>query len=147
MDVSAELLEVMASSYRFCRHLHIPLQTGDDEILRLMGRPYTTGEYRELFFRAAAKIPGLAVTTDVMVGFPGERDENFENTYSFIASLPFRDLHIFKYSPRPGTPAAEMPDQVAPGIKDQRSKRLHKLAAEHASSFARELWEKHCLCW
>jgi len=136
VDVSVELLEVMASSRRFCRHLHMPLQTGDDQILRLMGRPYTTAEYRELFVRASAKIPGLAVTTDVMVGFPGERDEHFENTYRFIASLPFRDLHIFKYSPRPGTPAAEMPDQVAPTIKDQRSKRLHKLASRHASNFA-----------
>ena len=137
VDVSDELLDVIASSHRFCRHLHIPLQAGDDEILRRMGRPYTTEEYRELFLRAAAKISGLAVTTDVMVGFPGERDENFENTYRFIASLPFRDLHIFKYSPRPGTPAAEMPDQVAPGIKDQRSKRLHRLASRQAGSFAR----------
>ncbi|MGB4042958.1 MAG: MiaB/RimO family radical SAM methylthiotransferase, partial [Thermacetogeniaceae bacterium] len=137
VDVSDELLDVIASSHRFCRHLHIPLQAGDDEILRRMGRPYTTEEYRELFLRAAAKISGLAVTTDVMVGFPGERDENFENTYRFIASLPFRDLHIFKYSPRPGTSAAEMPDQVAPGIKDQRSKRLHRLASRQAGSFAR----------
>ncbi len=136
VDVSEELLDVMASSHRFCRHLHIPLQTGDDEILKLMRRPYTTEEYRELFHRAAAKIPGLAVTTDVMVGFPGERDKNFENTYRFIASLSFRDLHVFKYSPRPGTPAAQMPEQVKPNVKDQRSKKLRRLAAEHARNFA-----------
>jgi threonylcarbamoyladenosine tRNA methylthiotransferase MtaB len=136
VDVSEEMLDVMASSPRICRHLHIPLQSGDDEILKLMRRPYNTGEYRDLFLRALERIPGLAVTTDVMVGFPGEEDRHFENTYNFIASLPFRDLHVFKYSPRRGTPAAEMPGQVKPGAKDERSKKLRELASTHASNFA-----------
>jgi threonylcarbamoyladenosine tRNA methylthiotransferase MtaB len=139
VDVSEELLEVMASSPRICRHLHIPLQSGDDEILELMRRPYTTEEYRELFLRSIERIPQLAVTTDVMVGFPGETDRHFENTYNFIVSLPFRDLHVFKYSPRPGTPAAEMPGQVKPGEKDERSKKLRELASTHASNFSRDV--------
>ncbi|MDD2359300.1 MAG: tRNA (N(6)-L-threonylcarbamoyladenosine(37)-C(2))-methylthiotransferase MtaB, partial [Syntrophaceticus schinkii] len=78
----------------------------------------------------------LAVTTDVMVGFPGETDRHFENTYDFIASLPFRDLHVFKYSPRPGTPAAEMSGQVKPRNKDERSRRLRELADTKARAFA-----------
>ncbi|MGB4503630.1 MAG: tRNA (N(6)-L-threonylcarbamoyladenosine(37)-C(2))-methylthiotransferase MtaB [Syntrophaceticus sp.] len=136
VDVSEELLEVLASSSRFCRHLHIPLQAGDDEILEMMRRPYTTRDYQDLFLKATEMIPGLAVTTDVMVGFPGETDRHFENTYNFIASLPFRDLHVFKYSPRPGTPAAEMPGQVKPIDKDERSRRLRELAGTHARAFA-----------
>lgn len=138
VDVSEELLEVLASSPRICRHLHIPLQSGDDDILELMRRPYNTGEYRDIFLRSVEMIPGLAVTTDVMVGFPGETDRHFENTYNFIASLPFRDLHVFKYSPRPGTPAAEMPGQVKPGAKDERSRRLRELAGTQARNFAKD---------
>ncbi len=136
-DVSEELLEVMASSERICRHLHIPLQSGDDGVLKRMRRPYTAGEYHSLFETACRKIPGLAVTTDVMVGFPGETEEEFENSYRFISSLPFRDLHVFKYSPRPGTVAAALPDQVAPDIKDRRSARLLRLADELSKAFAK----------
>jgi len=135
-DVSEELLEVMASSSRICRHLHIPLQSGDDQILKMMQRPYTAGDYRKLFLKAAGMIPGLAVTSDVMVGFPGETERHFANTYDFIAALPFRDLHIFKYSPRPGTPAAEMPGQVKPGDKERRSRRLRELAEVQSRAFA-----------
>jgi threonylcarbamoyladenosine tRNA methylthiotransferase MtaB len=136
VDVSEELLEVMASSPRICRHLHLPLQSGDDEILEMMQRPYTTADYSELFLKAIKMIPDLAVTTDVMVGFPGETDRHFENTYDFIASLPFRDLHVFKYSPRPGTSAAEMSGQVKPRNKDERSRRLRELADTKARAFA-----------
>jgi len=136
-DVSEELLEVMASSERICRHLHIPLQSGDDEVLKRMRRPYTTEGYRALFETACSKIPGLAVTTDVMVGFPGESEEEFENSYRFISSLPFRDLHVFKYSPRPGTVAATLPDQIAPAIKDRRSAGLLRLADELSKAFAK----------
>lgn len=136
-DVSEELLEAMASSGKICRHLHIPLQSGDDGVLRRMGRPYTASEYRALFEKASAKIPGLAVTTDVMVGFPGETEEEFENTYRFISSLPFRDLHVFKYSPRPGTAAAAMPSQVPPEVKERRSSCLLLLAERLARDFAK----------
>ncbi len=141
-EVTEELLEVMAGSPRICRHLHIPLQSGDDEILRLMRRPYTAAQYRELFYRIQARIPGVAVTTDVIAGFPGETDRRFENSYQFIASLPFRDLHVFKYSPRPGTAAAEMPDQVPPEVKDLRSRMLRDLAERLAAAYARRFLGK-----
>jgi threonylcarbamoyladenosine tRNA methylthiotransferase MtaB len=130
-----ELLEVLAAP-RICRHLHLPLQSGDDGILALMGRPYRTADYEDLFQHVQQRLPGVAVAADVMVGFPGETDRSFENSYRFIASLPFRDLHVFKYSPRPGTRAAEMPGQVAPAAKDERSNRLRRLAGEQAAAFA-----------
>ncbi|MDH7577250.1 MAG: tRNA (N(6)-L-threonylcarbamoyladenosine(37)-C(2))-methylthiotransferase MtaB [Bacillota bacterium] len=136
-EVTEDLLDVVAGSPRICRHLHIPLQSGDDEILCLMRRPYTTAQYRELFHRIQAKIPGVAVTTDVMAGFPGETDRHFENSYEFISSLPFRDLHVFKYSPRPGTPASRMPEQIPPEVKELRSKRLRALAGEMAAAYAK----------
>jgi threonylcarbamoyladenosine tRNA methylthiotransferase MtaB len=134
-EVTDELLEVLASS-RICRHLHLPLQSGDDEILAMMGRPYRAADYRALFNRVQKRLPGVAVAADVMVGFPGETDLYFENTFRFVTSLPFRDMHVFKYSPRPGTRAAEMPGQVAPVDKDGRSSRLRRLADEQAAAFA-----------
>ena len=130
-----ELLDVLALP-RICRHLHLPLQSGDDGILALMGRPYRAADYEDLFHRVQERLPGVAIAADVMVGFPGETDLRFESTYRFIASLPFRDLHVFKYSPRPGTRAAEMPDQVAPAAKDERSSRLRRLADQQAATFA-----------
>lgn len=137
-DVTNELLDVMASSMRICRHLHIPLQAGDDDILKRMRRPYTTGEYRALFQTAREKMPGLAVTTDVMVGFPGESAQQFENSCRFIASIPFRDLHVFKYSPRPATAAAAFSEQVDPTVKNDRSAKLIGLAGTLARKFAGE---------
>lgn len=134
-EVTGELLEAMASP-RICRHLHLPLQSGDDEILALMGRPYTAGDYRDLFRLVQQRLPGVAVTADVMVGFPGETDLRFENTCRFIAGLTFRDLHVFQYSPRPGTRAVDMPGQVAPAVKEERSARLRRLADEQAAAFA-----------
>jgi threonylcarbamoyladenosine tRNA methylthiotransferase MtaB len=130
-----ELLDVLASP-RICRHLHLPLQSGDDEILALMGRSYRAADYGDLFHRVHERLPGVAVAADVIVGFPGETDLRFENTHRFIASLPFRDLHVFKYSPRPGTRAAELPGQVTPAAKDERSSRLRRLADEQAAAFA-----------
>jgi len=134
-EVPEELLDLLAAP-RICRHLHLPLQSGDDGILELMGRPYRTADYADLFQRLQERLPGVAIAADVMAGFPGETDLCFENTCRFIASLPFRDLHVFKYSPRPGTRAAEMPGQVAPAAKEERSGRLRRLADEQAAAFA-----------
>jgi threonylcarbamoyladenosine tRNA methylthiotransferase MtaB len=134
-EVSDELVDVLASP-RICRHLHLPLQSGDDEILALMRRPYRTAAYRGLFLRVQERLPGVAVAADVMVGFPGETGLRFENSYRFLASLPLRDLHVFKYSQRPGTRAAALPDQVPPAVKDERSAMLLRLADEHAAAFA-----------
>ncbi len=137
-DITPELVEVLAGLKNFCRHLHVPLQSGDDEILQRMGRRYTTWEYARLAEVLRDNLPGLGLTTDVIAGFPGESERNFENTVRFIERISFSGLHVFKFSPRRGTPAAGFADQIKPGIKEQRSRRLiesgKKLAARFAGS-------------
>lgn len=136
MDITFDLMDVMAENPVICRHLHIPLQSGDDTILQKMNRHYTSGEFARLVATVRDRIPGVAVTTDIMVGFPGETDELFENSYRFVEALGFTGVHIFKYSPRHGTPAAGFPDQVAPEKKEERSRRLIKLGEKMFRDFA-----------
>ncbi|SFH12764.1 threonylcarbamoyladenosine tRNA methylthiotransferase MtaB [Desulfotomaculum arcticum] len=135
-DITPELIELVAAGTPFCRHLHIPLQSGDDTVLAKMRRRYNTAFYRNLVEEARNKVAGLGVTTDVMVGFPGETEENFDNTYSFIKEMNFSGLHVFKYSPRRGTPAADFPAQVNPADKEKRSRALITLGENLACSFA-----------
>ncbi|SFQ99778.1 tRNA (N(6)-L-threonylcarbamoyladenosine(37)-C(2))-methylthiotransferase MtaB [Desulfoscipio geothermicus] len=141
-DITPELLELMASGAPFCRHLHIPLQSGDDSILKKMKRRYNTDFYRKLLEQVREKIPNAGVTTDIMVGFPGEREEHFRNTCAFAGEMRFSGLHVFKYSPRRGTPAAKYPEQVAPGVKDERSRELIAIGRELARSFASRYLDK-----
>ncbi|WP_027365407.1 tRNA (N(6)-L-threonylcarbamoyladenosine(37)-C(2))-methylthiotransferase MtaB [Desulfotruncus alcoholivorax] len=135
-DITTELLELIASGPPFCRHLHIPLQSGDDTVLAKMRRRYNTVFYKKMVEEARNMVAGLGVTTDVMVGFPGEEEENFNNTYSLIKELNFSGLHVFKYSPRRGTPAAGFPHQVDPAVKEKRSRALIALGESLARSFA-----------
>ncbi|HBX22827.1 MAG TPA: tRNA (N(6)-L-threonylcarbamoyladenosine(37)-C(2))-methylthiotransferase MtaB [Desulfotomaculum sp.] len=135
-DVTPKILELLSSGPPFCRHLHIPLQSGDDEILKSMRRTYDTSYFRRLTARIREKIPDCGITTDVMVGFPGETDRHFNNTLEFIAEMQFSGLHVFKYSPRRGTPAANFPEQVAPAAKETRSRRLIALGREMTNRFA-----------
>jgi threonylcarbamoyladenosine tRNA methylthiotransferase MtaB len=104
--ISDELLEHMAASAKLCHYLHVPLQSGDDSVLRAMNRRYSTREYRLLIEKATARIPDLGLGTDLMVGFPGETQEQFARTRTFVADLPFDYFHVFTYSKRPGTAAA-----------------------------------------
>ncbi|MFZ5649687.1 MAG: tRNA (N(6)-L-threonylcarbamoyladenosine(37)-C(2))-methylthiotransferase MtaB [Bacillota bacterium] len=143
MDINWELISFLAGGPPFCPHLHIPLQSGDDQILAAMRRGYTAGEFKRLVETARDKIKDLSVTTDVIVGFPGEDEESFKNTYVFIEELKFSALHIFKYSPRKGTPAAGFPGQVPPGVKEERSKRLIELGTRLAYRFASEYTGKN----
>ncbi|MFZ5646667.1 MAG: tRNA (N(6)-L-threonylcarbamoyladenosine(37)-C(2))-methylthiotransferase MtaB [Bacillota bacterium] len=136
MDITGELISLLAGGPPFCPHLHIPLQSGDDKILAAMRRGYTTEDFRRLVESAREKILDLSVTTDVIVGFPGEDEESFANTYGFIEELKFSALHIFKYSPRKGTPAAEFPGQVPPGVKEVRSDKLIEMGRRMAALFA-----------
>jgi threonylcarbamoyladenosine tRNA methylthiotransferase MtaB len=143
-DITLELVEVMSGSKIFCRHLHVPLQSGEDEILRRMGRKYTAWEYFRLTEVLREHIPGLSLTTDLMVGFPGETDDHFLSTYSLVKKTAFSGLHVFKFSPRRGTPAAGYGQQVEPRLKDERSRKLillgKKLSADYAAShLGREL--------
>jgi threonylcarbamoyladenosine tRNA methylthiotransferase MtaB len=135
-EITNELLNMMAENPGLCHHLHIPVQSGHDEILRAMNRHYTTDEYRKLVQYLRFKIPDISISTDVIVGFPGETDEHFERIYNYIADLELSRIHVFPYSPRHGTPAAEMPHQVSPSVKEERSKRMISLAVEKEREFA-----------
>jgi len=122
---------------KLCPHYHISLQSGCDETLKRMNRKYTTAQYEEVVKKLRENIEDIAVTTDVMVGFPGETDEEFENTYTFLKRINFAKMHVFKYSPRKGTPAASYPNQVSGKIKEERSKRLIELSKECSYNFHR----------
>ncbi len=126
--VSDELLELMGSSVKLCPYLHIPLQSGDDGILTAMHRRHTAQDYVHLIERAVTRIPGLGLGTDLMVGFPGENEAAFRNTMAMTMDLPFSYLHVFSYSPRPGTAALRLSDQVPPQTVKKRSERLHEIA-------------------
>lgn len=137
MDWSDELIELVASSPRIAKHAHVPLQSGSDAILRRMHRKYRPWHYEERVRRIRAAMPDAAIGADVMVGFPGETDELFEESRAFIESLPFTYLHVFTYSARPGTPAAEMSDQVPVQVARERNRILRELAAKKNLNFRR----------
>ncbi|AGL00839.1 tRNA (N(6)-L-threonylcarbamoyladenosine(37)-C(2))-methylthiotransferase MtaB [Desulfoscipio gibsoniae] len=135
-DITPDLLDLMAAGPPFCRHLHIPLQSGDDYILKRMRRRYDTNYFRRLLASVRDKLPEVGITTDIMVGFPGEEDEHFRNGCTFVKEMQFSALHVFKYSPRRGTPAAGFPDQVDPRVKEERSRKLIAVGHSLAQSFA-----------
>ena len=135
-DIPPGLVELLAENRKICRHLHIPLQCGDDEVLKRMNRPYDLGEFEEFAHRVRREVPEIGITTDIMVGFPGETDEHFERSYAAVERLQFSRAHVFKYSIRPGTVAAQFTDQLLSEIKDARSARLVELTKKHESAFA-----------
>jgi threonylcarbamoyladenosine tRNA methylthiotransferase MtaB len=122
---------------RLCRHLHLPLQSGCDATLRRMARRYTAAEFARLVAAARAAIPGVAVTTDVMVGFPGETEAEFAESLAFVQAMEFARVHVFPYSRRPGTLATEMVDQVAPPAKAERSRAMRAIGDASACAFRR----------
>jgi threonylcarbamoyladenosine tRNA methylthiotransferase MtaB len=124
-EITNEMVNLIGQG--LCRHFHIPLQSGDDAILRSMNRGYSAAYYRKLVETIAHKVPGVAIGADVMVGFPGEDESAFLNTFNVIEELPITHLHIFSYSPRPGTRAAEMKGQVPNTAKKQRNETLRQL--------------------
>jgi threonylcarbamoyladenosine tRNA methylthiotransferase MtaB len=135
MDWSDELIELVGSSSRICKHAHVPLQSGSDRILRRMHRKYRPWHYADRIRKIRAAMPDAAIGADVMVGFPGETDEQFEETRTFIESLPFTYLHVFTYSSRPGTPSAAMPEQVRGDITRERNRILRELAGRKKREF------------
>ncbi|HET9284927.1 MAG TPA: tRNA (N(6)-L-threonylcarbamoyladenosine(37)-C(2))-methylthiotransferase MtaB [Candidatus Angelobacter sp.] len=130
MDWSDELIALVAGSPRMAKHAHVPLQSGSDRILRRMHRKYRPWHYAEKIRKIHEAMPDAAIGADVMTGFPGETDELFEESRSFIEHLPFTYLHVFTYSSRPGTPSAAMPDQVPVHVARERNRVLRELAAE-----------------
>ena len=135
MDWSDELVALVASSPRIAKHAHVPLQSGSDAVLRRMHRKYRPWHYREKIEKIHAAMPTAAIGADVMAGFPGETDAEFEATRRLIADLPFTYLHVFTYSARPGTPAAAMPNQVPVRVARERNKILRDLGAEKKLAF------------
>jgi threonylcarbamoyladenosine tRNA methylthiotransferase MtaB len=137
MDWTDELIGLVAGSTRIARHAHVPLQSGSDRILRAMHRRYRPWHYAEKLRKIREAMPEAAIGADVMVGFPGETDELFEESRSFIEHLPFTYLHVFTYSSRPGTPSAAMPNQVPVHVARQRNRILRELAAKKNLEFRR----------
>ncbi len=124
-EITPEVYNLLGGG--LCRHLHIPLQSGDDSILKSMGRKYTSRYYLEIVEKISSKVSGIALGTDVMVGFPGEGDKEFQNTIDLLERSPLTHFHVFSYSPRPGTVACEMNLQVPEWVKKERSEALRNL--------------------
>ena len=135
-QISDEIINLIGSNDIIVDHLHIPLQSGCDATLKRMNRKYTTSQYLEKINKIRNYLPNIAFTTDVIVGFPGESDEEFEETYNFIKEVNYSELHVFPYSPRRNTPAAKMKDQVDDKIKHERVNRLLELSKELNRDFA-----------
>ena len=135
MDFSDDLLELMSGSSRIAKHVHAPLQSGCDRVLRRMHRKYRPRHYADRILKARRLMPDAAIGADVMTGFPGETEAEFEESRAFIASLPFTYLHVFTYSERPGTPAAEAADQVPMQVRKERNRILRELAARKNLEF------------
>lgn len=149
-DLDDRLLDLFADS-RLCRHLHLSLQSGSDTVLRRMRRPYTSTQYAGVVGSARLRVPGVAITTDVIVGFPGESAVEFDASCAFVESLEFSRVHVFTYSPREGTVAAGFPDQVPEPVKAERQARMQAIADASLRRFAERfcgeelivLWETY----
>jgi threonylcarbamoyladenosine tRNA methylthiotransferase MtaB len=139
MDFRDDLLELMAGSDRIAPHVHAPLQSGSDGVLRRMHRKYRSRHYADRIEMARRLMPDAAIGADVMTGFPGETDAEFEESRAFIESLPFTYLHVFTYSERPGTPAAARADQVPVAVRKERNATLRALAARKNLEFRRRM--------
>ncbi|HUJ21188.1 MAG TPA: tRNA (N(6)-L-threonylcarbamoyladenosine(37)-C(2))-methylthiotransferase MtaB [Bryobacteraceae bacterium] len=139
MDFSDDLLALMAESPRVAKHVHAPLQSGSDRVLRRMHRKYRPRHYADRILKARRLMTDAAIGADVMVGFPGETDDESEESRAFIESLPFTYLHVFTYSERPGTPAAERTDQVPMPVRKARNRVLRELAAKKNEDFRRRM--------
>ena len=142
VELSEELIHLMNSEPRVCRHLHLPIQSGSDDVLRAMNRHYRLAEYKNLIADLRKRIPDLALTTDLIVGFPGETEENFKETLATLEELKFSAIHIFPYSQRTGTPAATYPNQVLPEIKKERVHRVQALEKKLSEAYRRRFLGK-----
>src|SRR5699024_8617796 len=144
-QITEEVIEVLDQSKKIVRHLHIPLQSGSSSVLQRMRRKYSAEFYAEKVEKIKQALPGLAITSDIIVGFPGETEEEFMETYEYIQQIGYSELHVFPYSPRTGTPAARMDDQVENEVKRDRVNKMIALseqqAKEYASQYENELLE------
>lgn len=135
-QITDEVIEVLDNTTKIVRHLHIPLQSGSESVLKRMRRKYTPEFYKERVNKIKAALPGIAITSDIIVGFPGETEEEFLETYHFVKDIAYAELHVFPYSRRTGTPAARMDDQVDKEEKNRRVDRMIELSNHLAQSYA-----------
>jgi len=138
-DVSNELMELMTKSDKICRHLHISLQSGCDKILKLMNRPYDTGYFAAKIKKLRALMPDIAISTDIIVGFPGENEDDFMATYNFAAEIKFSKIHVFSFSAHEKAPAFNFPNQVRSDLIKDRSARLRALSVKLERIYAKEI--------
>ena len=139
--IDDDFAERLSKLDKICDHFHLSLQSGCTETLKRMNRRYTTEEFEAVTKRLRAKFPNVALTTDIIVGFPGETEEEFNKTYEFLKKIKFYQMHIFKYSPRKGTKAAVMPNQIDGSVKEERSKKLIELSKENQSTYNQQYIE------
>lgn len=148
--ITEEFVQRLSKLEKICEHFHLSLQSGCNETLKRMNRRYTTEQFKEITERLRKTYPNVNLTTDIIVGFPGETEAEFEKTYQFLKEIKFYKMHIFKYSPRKGTKAAEMKEQVPPEIKEERSKKLIELSDKNEKEYNQKyvgkevevLWEE-----
>ena len=141
-EMTDELIDLIKTDARICNHVHLPLQSGCDEILKAMHRPYTTKNFSELTARLIKEVPEISIGTDLIVGFPGETDENFSATLNFIREQPFSKIHVFPFSARAGTVAASLPNQIPPQIKKARAGQALEISRAKAEKFSARLLGK-----
>ena len=134
-DLTDELLDLFVADARLCRHFHIPLQSGQDDVLKAMNRHYTTAEFRAIVDKVLSRLGRVGLGSDVIVGFPGETDAQFEQALRFVESIPFTYLHVFPYSLRPGTVAETMPNHVPAPVKASRAERLRAVGKAQKRRF------------
>ncbi|MCU0642973.1 MAG: tRNA (N(6)-L-threonylcarbamoyladenosine(37)-C(2))-methylthiotransferase MtaB [bacterium] len=139
LEIDRSLIQWIADSKKVCHHFHIPLQSGDDEILKQMNRNYSSSNYSDIVLQVKDLMPDCGLGTDVIVGFPGESQDHFENTVRLVERLPFTYLHVFSYSPRPGTKAFRLKDRVHPNEIKQRSEILRKVGKKKKQTFLQDL--------
>jgi threonylcarbamoyladenosine tRNA methylthiotransferase MtaB len=137
LELGDDLIDLLAGESRVCPHLHLPLQSGEDTVLSAMNRPYTADDFKALAAKVRSRVPMLALTTDIIVGFPGETRELFEETLRFAGEMNFAKIHVFPYSKRQGTPAALFPGQIDEAEKKRRVQRLAELSNESGETFRR----------
>ena len=142
MEIADELIAFIAASAYICPHLHIPLQSGDDDVLRRMNRNYSTQFFHDLLHRITEQIPDICIGIDIIAGFPGETEREFSNSHAFVESLPVAYMHVFPFSPRPGTPAAIMQDRLAPSLISERARLLRLVSEQKKAEYARRFLGK-----
>ena len=141
--IDDEFMKRIAANKKVCDHFHLSLQSGSNAVLKRMNRKYTTSDYKEKVLLIRKYMPNAGLTTDIIVGFPGETDEEFEETFNYVKEIAFSRIHIFKYSKRRGTPAAQMKDQIHGLVKSERSDRLMELGDKLANNFHETFLQNH----